>query len=300
MRTVTFLSVVVAVGLVTRTGLAAEGAQFQFEAGAGFESTTTEDFTATDDLVQTRYGLFASATLRPVSYQDTPVEEARFLARTPWAGIQVGIETFEVDDFDADGPVYGATLVYRDREQPVTGRAQFSLSSIEGDDLELDTTLIEVQAAWRHHAAPLEAGLLYSFEDNELTAVGNTTEAERSLIGATAKFVYRFRPDLWLNAEALAGQAAYDVGGDDGGNVRLEATVDAHYRSFYTAGLSLGIEAGDWDPADGLYVDLHVSGSLPVTQNLLLTGRLYYESFSPSQDELAGDDTFGVQILGRF
>jgi hypothetical protein len=97
---------------------------------------------------------------------------------------------------------------------------------------------------------------------------------------------------------AALEQVDYDNGESDE-NYSFEFGADYYFTPLYGAGVLFDMEVGGFDATEGLRTELHVNADAQIS-GYLFGLRAYYEIFLPSDDDGIDENTFGVQLIGRF
>lgn len=247
----TRITVALTAAIVAGPLAAQEGAkphQFQFEVFGGWVNSTTD---TNPDLEITQYVLAGAYHLQPVSLGNHPWSEAAFLEHSTFITAGLTYAEFEVGPFSADGPMFGAGVVFADKETPIAAALSFSIGTLDGDmGIDLDRTIVNGSAGWWLRPNMI-IGADIAMEEIE---AGGVLEIEELSYGAFTKLVHDFGSGRALNGEARIGLTTVDDSTTEDDNIELGLAGDFYFTPQYSAGALVEISTGDAASEEGTTV----------------------------------------------
>ncbi len=294
--------VVLGITLVGFSARAADVSPFQLEAEVMYEDASEGDTVDTSVI-----GIGAMYSFKSVDPGSNPIEEAAFLARVPYVGLNVGFLSGDMDvglgfPIDMDGTGIGVTAGYADSDVPLA--VTLSYSSQGADLSALGNTgtvdMSELQFEVGAFVMPnLLVGLTYGSGDMKMTVAGMGTvmEMDQSAIGFAAKWVQ----DLGTNGSAVNVEFGYSgitvesPGDPDEEGSVIEIGADYYINQLVGIGVGVGLLSGD--DADDDATTFGVRASYNAGSKVGF--RVAWEK-TTYEDNSEDDDELTISVVGRF
>ena len=291
--------------LFIAAALYSESGSYQGEGGLVYNRTMS------DDMTMDMYALGGRWYFTPVQTDNAPFREAWFVNKNPWAGINVGMLSMDIDtgmgDTSFSGMMFGAGGAYLDPELPFGVSMDLTYASYENDD---DSDFTGTMTSFNLLAAyfiddPLAVGLDVGMEIAEMEMGSITSETNTMSYSVFGKYVIDIVPgQQWVSVEASIGMSmdSNDDWDEDVSSFVIDLTCIYYPMNNIGVGLSLSSESGEdenYDPAED--VGGTTFGVLATYDHETLFGvQVSYESFSPANDDEDSSSTIGLEAMYRF
>lgn len=288
-----FFGLFLLVALSVKVSYAQEG--YQFELSPEYQMSEDDD-----DVETTLYGITGRFYFSPVNIGNHPYGEAAFLERVGNVAFFLG--QGEVDfggGLEADGPTYGAALVYMQPGSPIFIAADYMRSELRFDaplDLESEGDGYSLQlGGFATEGLLLSIGYAHAEVDvtSLIFGIDDTTEFDHYAL--IAKFVKELSGSTAVNVKGSFGINKFDDGIDDGSNTEVTVAGDYYFTRALSLGAGFGINQGDDETDEGR--------TFLIRANAFITPKIgvkaSFEQFSADGDAGVDDDTFHFAILVR-
>ena len=257
------------------------------------------------------YGLGGRWFFSPVQSDNAPLREAWFVNKNPWAGVNAGLLSIDIEgglgDTSFSGMMFGASGAYVDPGLPFGVQMGFSYATYENDDDSDFTgsmTSFEILGAYFIDNA-LAAGLNIGMDTAKMEMGSITSETTTMFYGVFGKYVLDIVPDQqWISIEATIGMsiASDDDLDEDISMFVIDLTCIYYPVKYIGVGVSLKNESGEdenYDPAED--VGGLTFGVLATYDYETMLGiQASYESFSPANDDEDSSSTLALELTYRF
>jgi hypothetical protein len=263
---------------------------YQFEFGAGWSQSTTD---TSPDIEINQYLVSGTYHLKPVALADHPWSEAAFLEHSTSVTASLAYAEFEAGGFSADGPLFGASVVYAEKETPFAAAFSFSVGTLDGDGgIDIDRTAMNARVGWWL----MPNALIGAEVGRQEIEAGGMLDVEETRIGAFGKLVHDLREGRAVNAEVRFGVASVDDSVSDEDNIEFGLAGDFYFTPKYSAGVLLGLSSGDAASEEG--TTLGVRGQ--AWFNPQVAAGVVFSTFNADDSSGADVDTIAVFLNLRF
>lgn len=253
-----------------------------------------------DDVETTLYGINGRFYFSPVNIGNHPYGEAAFLERV--GNIAFFLGQGEVDfggGLEADGPTYGAELVYMQPGSPIFIAADYTRSELSFDgplDLESEGDGYSLQlGGFATEGLLLSIGYAHAEVDVTSFTIGIDETTEFDHYALIAKFVKELSGSTAFNLEGTAELIRFDDGIEDGSNTEITVAGDYYFTRALSLGAGFETNQGDDETEEGK--------TFLIRANAFITPKIgvkaSFEQFSADGDAGVDDDTFHFAILVR-
>jgi len=263
---------------------------YRFETSASYLSVDA------DDVEVTAYGLAGTFHFVPVNVSGNPLAEAAFMERIGDVSLMIGQTEYDTNGGDADGPVYGISLLYAQPGKPIVAKASWNKEDIEIDGLGDEEITTDAYGVGIGAYLGDALRLMVSYDRSEMEESWSAAETENDIFGCEVKWVNEMANDRALNLEGEIVFDSYDDGADDGTNTIFGIAGDYYFNSSISAGAMAALNTGDNEGDEGITMGLR--SRLFIVPQFSIAGE--YGHFSADNDGVEDSDSFEITLALRF
>lgn len=249
------------------------------------------------------YSAKARLHFSPVNTSNHPLAEASFLERIGSVAFFGGQGKGEGSSFDSEGPFYGASLIFRKPELPVTFHTSYTKTKVkfelkEQEDQESEFDSYDFGMGYFFQPALL-GEIRYSHSRSETTFSGSsfTSDSKSDFYGASAKYVKEMPDGTAYNIEGAAGVVRFDSDlNDSGSNTIVSISGDYYFNRMVSFGAGYTYNTGDDNDAEGNTFNVNLNTFL----NQHFSVNAGFAKFFAENPEGEDAESFTIAVTTRF